>query len=132
MENIQIQNGDNIKPQSAKAKGRILQQWVRGLFLSTFPQLEDDDVKSTSMGASGEDVQLSPAARKLIPYQTECKNKATSQIHTYYEQAKSHGKHEPLVIVKMNHKRPLAIVDAEHFLDLLKELHAYRSTDKRQ
>jgi hypothetical protein len=92
----------------------------------TFPHLEEDDVKSTSMGASGEDVQLSPAARRVVAYQTECKSKATSQIHTYYEQAKSHGKHEPLVIVKMNHKRPLAIVDAEHFFELLKQLHIKR------
>ena len=73
------------------------------------------------MGASGEDVQLSPAARRLVPYQIECKAKATSQIHTYYEQAKTHGKHEPLVIVKMDYKKPLAIVELSHFLDLLKK-----------
>lgn len=80
------------------------------------------------MGASGEDVQLSPAARLLIPYQIECKNKATSQIHTYYAQAKEHGKHEPLVIVKKDHDVPLAIVDAKHFFSILKELHENRST----
>jgi len=81
------------------------------------------------MGMQGEDVQLSPAARKLVPYQIECKSKATSQIHTYYEQAKTHGKHEPLVLVKQDRKRPLAIVDAEHFFALLKELHGDRSKD---
>ena len=111
-----------MKPASSKAKGRRLQQWVRDLILETFPQLEPDDVKSTSMGASGEDVQLSPAARKLVAYQIECKNKATSQIHTYYDQAKTHGKHEPLVIVKMDNDIPLAIVSAEHYFKLLKEL----------
>lgn len=93
---------------------------VRDAILSTFPQLEPDDVKSTSMGATGEDVQLSPAARKLVPYQIECKNKATSQIHTYYEQAIQHGNHEPLVIVKKDRDIPLAIVSLEHFLNLLK------------
>jgi hypothetical protein len=71
------------------------------------------------MGATGEDVQLSPAARKLLPYQIECKNKATSQIHTYYEQACNHGKHEPLVIVKKDRDVVLAIVSLDHFLDLL-------------
>ena len=93
---------------------------VRDAILATFPQLEPDDVKSTSMGATGEDVQLSPAARRLVPYQIECKNKATSQIHTYYEQAIQHGNHEPLVVVKKDRDIPLAIVSLEHFLTLLK------------
>lgn len=110
-----------MKPASSKAKGRFLQKWVRDLILKTFPSLENDDVKSTSMGASGEDVILSPAARKLVPFQIECKNKARSQIHTYYAQAKTHGNHEPLVIVKMNRDIPLAIISAEYFFQLLKE-----------
>ena len=71
-----------IKPSSSKAKGRRLQQAVRDGILEAFPALEPDDVKSTSMGAGGEDVQLSPAARKLFPYQIECKPKAQSQLHT--------------------------------------------------
>lgn len=111
-----------MKPQSAKAKGRTLQKWARDLILTTFPSLEPDDVRSTSMGADGEDIQLSPAARRVVPYQIECKNKATSQIHTYYDQAKAHGKYEPLVIVKKDYHIPLAIVSAEHYFNLLKKL----------
>ncbi len=111
-----------MKSQSAKAKGRNLQKTVVDSILAAFPDLEPDDVKSTSMGASGEDVQLSPAARRRFPYQIECKNKATSTVHTYYEQAKTHGKHEPLVIVKCNYKKPLAIVDLDHFIALLKKV----------
>jgi hypothetical protein len=110
-----------VKPQSSKAKGRIFQNKVRDLILAAFLQLEPDDVKSTSMGAPGEDICLSPAARKIIPYQIECKSKATSQIHTYYEQCKTHGKHEPLVIVKKDRDIALAIVSLDHFLELLKE-----------
>ena len=110
-----------MKPQSAKAKGRTFQQAIRNLLLKAFPSLEQDDVRSTSMGAGGEDLQLSPAARKLIPYQIECKSKGRSQIHTYYAQAKEHGNHEPLVIVKMNRDIPLAIVSLDHFIKLLKE-----------
>ncbi len=63
-----------MKTSSCKAKGRNLQKWVRDLILESFPSLEADDVRSTSMGAGGEDVQLSPAARKLFPYSLECKN----------------------------------------------------------
>lgn len=116
-------------PSSCKQKGRLLQQKIRDSILEAFPQLEPDDVKSTSMGASGEDVQLSPAARKLFPYQVECKSKATSQIHTYYEQAKTHGKYEPVVFVKQDRKETLAIVEYEHFLKLVKELSANRSNN---
>lgn len=111
-----------MTPQSAKSKGRTLQKWVRDKILSTFISLTSDDVRSTSMGAPGEDVLLSAAARALVPYQIECKNKARSQIHTYYEQAKEHGKHEPLVIVKQDRKEVLAIVRAEHFFELLRKV----------
>lgn len=73
------------------------------------------------MGATGEDVTLSPAARKKVPYQIECKNKATSQVHTYYDQAKSHGNHEPVVIVKKDRDIPLAVISLDNFLKLLKQ-----------
>ena len=74
------------------------------------------------MGATGEDVLLSAAARALVPHQIECKNKARSQIHTYYNQAKEHGEHEPLVIVKMDRDIPLAVMSAEYYITLLKQL----------
>lgn len=120
-----------MKPASAKAKGRNLQKWVRDLILKLFP-LEPDDVQSTSMGATGEDVRLSPAARKAVPYQIECKNKARSQVHTYYDQAKSHGEHEPLVIVKMDRDIPLAVLSAEVFFKILRELHEHHQSNNHQ
>jgi hypothetical protein len=116
--------GKTIKPQSAKSKGRNFQKYVRDKLLETFPDLEPDDVRSTSMGAGGEDLQMSPAARKKVPYQIECKSKATSQVHTYYDQAKSHGPHEPVVIVKKDRSIPLVIMSLDHFLKLLKEREA--------
>lgn len=91
--------------------------------------MESDDIRSTSMGVTGEDVTLSGAARKAIPYQIECKNKARSQVHTYYSQAKQHGDHEPLVIVKMDRDIPLAVLSAEHFFNILKQLYAVQSKD---
>lgn len=109
-----------MKTQSAKAKGRRLQQAVRDGILQRFPALEPDDVRSTSMGAGGEDVQLSPAARKCFPYQVECKNLASIAIYKHYEQASGHNNYEPLLVVKQNRSNPLAVVDLEHFLDLVK------------
>ena len=54
-----------MKTQSCKSKGRRLQQKVVADVLAAFPHLQPDDVRSTSMGCGGEDVQLSPAAAWL-------------------------------------------------------------------
>lgn len=110
-----------MKPQSAKAKGRNLQKWVVGLLLKLHPSLEEDDVKSTPMGVNGEDVQFSPAARKLLPYSIECKSHANMSVYSWYKQACQHikkigrRKTEPVVVIKANRERPLVVIDAEYF-----------------
>jgi hypothetical protein len=72
------------------------------------------------MGAQGEDVQLSPAARLHYPIQIECKNKENyGNVYRDYKQTKEHGPYQPVLIVKINQEKPLAIVDAEW---LIKEL----------
>ena len=112
-----------MKPQSAKAKGRNLQKWVRDLLLENFPSLEPDDVRSTSMGCGGEDLQLSPAARKLFSFSIECKNVERLNVYDAYDQASANsGDHEPLLIMKKNRKKPLVVMDAEHFVELIKKL----------
>ncbi len=109
-----------MSPKSAKSKGRLLQQYVRDNILARFPDLEPDDVRSTSMGAGGEDIQLSPAARKVFPFSIECKSLAKIAVYKYYDQAKSNsGESEPLVILKQNQKRPLALLDLDAFLGLI-------------
>ena len=111
-----------MKTQSAKAKGRKLQQMVRDLILETFSELEPDDVRSTSMGAGGEDLQLSPAARRKFPYSVECKNVEKLNVWGAYEQAAANsGKHEHLLVMKKNRKKPLVVLDLEAFIDLLKD-----------
>lgn len=111
-----------IKAQSAKAKGRRLQQTVRDAILYSFPSLETDDVRSTSMGAGGEDVQLSPAARRLFPYTVECKNLAKIAVYNYYVQCSGHNDHEPLVVIKQDRSKPLAVVDLDHFMELVRRV----------
>lgn len=111
-----------MKPQSAKAKGRKLQQMTRDMILKTFPELTSDDVRSTSMGAGGEDVQLSQAARKFLPIQIECKNKAKIAVHTWYHQAEEHGKQEPILVIKQDHDIPLVLMDAEFFFLLMRKI----------
>ena len=111
-----------MTPQSAKNKGRKLQQWVKNTLLILSPELEEDDVRSTSMGNGGEDVQLSPAARKLFPIQIECKNKAKYAVYKDYEQAKEHGDYTPVLIIKQNNSQPLAVEDARWLLEKLKNV----------
>jgi hypothetical protein len=67
------------------------------------------------MGAGGEDIQLSKAARDLFPYTVECKSNARIAVYKFYEQAQAHGKGEPIVVIKQNRSKPLVIVDAELF-----------------
>ena len=107
-----------IKTSSAKAKGRKLQQWVARTILELIPTLESDDVKSTGMGQSGEDVQLSPAARKKLPITVECKARKNIAVYSYYDQAIENAPTgmEPIVIIKADRKKPLAVMDAEFFL----------------
>ena len=64
-----INRRNAIKPASAKQKGRLMQQWVRDKILYWNPELRPDDVRSTSMGSGGEDIQLSTKAREMFPYQ---------------------------------------------------------------
>lgn len=108
------------KPQSRKAKGRRLQQWVRDKLLHYAPWLTQDDVRSTSMGAPGEDVLLSPLARRAYPVSIECKNTERISIWSAYTQAQENaGEHEPLLIIKRNRNEPLAVVDAEWLISML-------------
>ena len=108
-----------ISTASRKAKGRNLQKLVRDKILDAFPLLEDDDVKSTAMGQGGEDVQLSPAARKCFPYSIECKRHKAFAVYGPYEQASANsGKYEPLLVIQGDRKKPLVLVDLDHFVGL--------------
>ena len=110
-----------MKSRSAKNKGKRLQNSVRDILLETFNQLEPDDIRSAIMGESGEDIKLSPAARKLIPYSFECKNQEKLNIWEAYKQASENsGDYEPLVVLKRNNHKPLVLIDAESFVKLIK------------
>ena len=109
-----------MKPQSCKAKGRKLQQMVRDLILEIFPELKPDDVRSTAMGQNGEDVQLSTAARQLLPFQIECKNKKEVAVINWLKQASTHGNYTPILIAKQNYSDPVVVIDAKTFFQWVK------------
>ena len=107
-----------MKPRSAKNKGKRLQNKVRDLILEKFNQLEPDDVRSVTMGESGEDILLSPAARKLFPFSTECKNQEKLNIWSSLEQAETNsGKHIPIVIFKRNRSKTYVALEFEKLLE---------------
>lgn len=111
-----------MKPASAKAKGRRLQNAVRDAVEEAFG-LERGDVKSAVMGESGVDLHLSPAAKRKFPYAVECKAVERLNVWDAYDQAVENGKKvglEPLLVMKRNRSKTLAVVDFGHLLRILK------------
>ena len=108
---------------SNKAKGRKLQNTVRDLLRNSFPSLEEDDIKSQTMGMTGEDIVLSPAARKKIPYSFECKNVERLQFWSAVEQCEVNCKEgvAPAIVVKKNRKSPMVAIPLDVFLGLIGE-----------
>tara|TARA_E500000178_G_scaffold164323_1_gene163741 strand:+ start:995 stop:1351 length:357 start_codon:yes stop_codon:yes gene_type:complete len=105
-----------MKTQSAKAKGRRLQQWFRDLLIEKL-NIHSEDIESRSMGAGGEDLIMARAAREKFPYSIECKNQEKLNIWESYKQATENSKdYEPIVVIKKNNHKPLIVVDADYFV----------------
>ena len=110
-----------MKTQSAKAKGRRFQQWVRDKLIEVL-DIHPEDIESRSMGAGGEDLIMARAARETFPYSIECKNQESLNIWKSYEQAQQNsGNYEPIVVLKRNNVKPLVLVDADYFVELHKK-----------
>ena len=109
-----------MRPSSAKAKGRRLQDEVRKLILSTFPNLEEDDVKCAIMGESGEDIHLSPVARKLFPFSVECKNVEKIAMWSSLAQAEANAERgKPLLVFTRNRSKVYVALAFDDFLSLV-------------
>ena len=111
-----------MSAKSAKAKGRRLQNLTRDLLREAFSSLEEDDIKSQTMGMPGEDIVLSPAARKIIKYSFECKNKERLDLWKSLEQAEENSEDRtPVLVIKRNRSKTYAVIEVDHFIDLIKE-----------
>jgi len=121
-----------MKASSAKAKGRKLQDYVRDLLRLKFidewnllPKLEPDDIKCQIMGVSGEDIVLSPAAKRIIPYSFECKNQERINVWQALEQAETNCENRtPVVIIKRNRSKVYALMEAEEWVNLIRSKYA--------
>lgn len=116
-----------MKVKSAKAKGRNLQNLVRDKLRSIFvdlwskmPRLEYDDIKSQTMGMGGEDIVLSPVAKKLIPYSFECKNTERLNLWKSLEQADGNSEDRmPVLVIKRNRSKVYAVIEFDNFLNMI-------------
>jgi len=105
-----------MRPQSAKAKGRRFQQWVRDMLIE-HRDIHPEDIESRSMGAGGEDIMMARDARQKFPFSIECKNVEKLNVYDAYDQACANsGDNTPILFMKRNGKKPLAVVDAEWFI----------------
>ena len=74
------------------------------------------------MEQGGEDVQMSPAVEAPFSYSIECKAQKQVALYKHMDQAIANcpDGSEPLVVIKGDHRKPLAMVDADHFFTLVK------------
>ena len=111
-----------MKTQSAKAKGRRLQQWMRNLLIERL-DIHEEDVESRPMGSGGEDLIMARAAREKFPFSIECKNQESGNVWKAMEQARDNAKtYTPIVVMKKNNEKPLVVIDAEVFIDIVSEI----------
>tara|TARA_Y100000401_G_scaffold39990_1_gene30374 strand:- start:6068 stop:6313 length:246 start_codon:yes stop_codon:yes gene_type:complete len=80
------------------------------------------------MGMSGEDIVLSPAAKKVIPYSFECKNQERLNLWSSLEQAEGNSQdRNPCLIFKRNRSKIYVTIEFDHFIDILeREVNAIR------
>ena len=128
-----------MKPKSAKAKGRNLQNLVRNKLRHIFvdlwtkiPSLEYDDIKSQTMGMGGEDIVLSPLAKKFIPYSFECKNTERLNLWKSLEQCEGNSEdRSPVLVIKKNRSKVYAVIEFDEFIELIKETPCLEKQEKK-
>lgn len=105
-----------------RRKGKKLQNYVQSLIRKTFPHLKKKDVDVAGDGISGPDIILSDTGKCLCPYLFETKNQNKMKtVYDFYNQAsKNAGPLEPVVVMKMNSREPLVVLDVKHFFKLIK------------
>ena len=82
--------------------------------------LEKNDIESQVMGMSGEDIVLSPAAKRVIHYSFECKNQERLNLWSSLEQAESNCEdRQPVLVFKRNRSKVYFALVFEHFLELI-------------
>jgi len=99
---------------SAKAKGRALQNLVRDLVKKYWGIV----AKVRIMGEKGDDVYIEGSWQFYI----ECKNREKLSPWKHFQETQEKaGNKFPLLIIKKNGEKPLAIMDLNDFFDFSKQ-----------
>ena len=126
-----------MKTRSCKSKGAKLQNEVKEIIDTRFPELkEGEDYRSAIMGEKGVDVKLTSVnARRVLPYSIECKYQEKTSIWAWLNQAKENAelesnkwkvKMEPMLIFRRNRGISYTCVRTEVYFDLLRLVETYR------
>jgi hypothetical protein len=110
-----------MKTSSCKAKARRLQDEVAAMLLKLTEAygLEAGDIRPVSMGVSGVDIILSPAAKRLINLDIECKNvESLAVMNEFIEHYRKYRKSDTLKV--LIHNRNMSRKKVEQ--DLEKEM----------
>eukprot|EP00041_Stephanoeca_diplocostata_P022850 m.550498 g.550498 ORF g.550498 m.550498 type:complete len:282 (+) comp22162_c1_seq28:267-1112(+) len=104
----------------AKAKGRRFQQSIEHLVKDAFPHLTGNDIRSTNMSVSGDDLILSPRAQAILPYQFEIKCQEKISIWRAVHQLLKRQREDltPCIVVAKNYAKPVAVVPFSHFCSI--------------
>ena len=110
-----------MKTKSAKAKGRVLQNWVKKKMLEIW-RVPEEDIRCAIMGEKGWDVVLHKSSSLFYayPFGVECKNQERLNVWSAWEQTMKHNEGKlhtrtPILFIKKNGKKPLVVMDAEQF-----------------
>jgi len=108
---------------SAKSKGARLQNHVRDGLREAFPELEPGDITSCPMGSTGEDIRLSPLAKKVIGLEFECKARKTgfTPVYAALAQADREEALTPIAVIRQDRKKALVVLSLDDFLNMIKE-----------
>ena len=83
--------------------------------------LEKNNFKIYGNREIGADIKLSRIAKRLVPFQFEAKSQQKFRtLYKFYNQCERHGNLDSVLVIKSNSRKPLAIIDLDTFIDLIK------------
>lgn len=108
---------------AAKAKGRSLQNKIRDI-LRKFSNLGEGDIDSQIMGCNGEDIRMSPAAKKLFNgLSIECKNQKTLHLPKWIQQTKDNAKKNQWWLVFRHERTDYVVVELKWLIEQLPKIY---------
>jgi len=115
-----------ITPQSAKSKGRRLQNWTADKIseVTKIPCGKDELIQGREMGQAGIDIKLYGKAKEMFPFSVENKWQETWAIPKWIKDAKKNQAKgtDWLLIIKKNRHEEIVVMDAKAFFDLYEQL----------